>query len=108
MALPVERIRLPKRLTPLLLDTLATEVAATATRILVLEGASDVFCEGLDLDVFAEGTPSEAALIRFDDVLSMLTCHAGPVIAAVDGSAMGGGLGLAAAADLVIVTDRAT
>jgi len=85
-------------------------LAADPPRVLVLEGEGGVFCGGGDVremaaadDVTAyledlAGT-FHAALLALDD----LDCV---TIAAVDGAAAGGGLGLALAADVIIATER--
>ena len=76
---------------------------AEATRILVLEGGAGTFCEGGALDDTEEARPR-----RFAALLAALERDPRPVVALVDGPALGAGAGLAAAADVVIATPRAT
>jgi enoyl-CoA hydratase/carnithine racemase len=64
-----------------------------------LRGTPGCFCRGMDLD---EGP---AALTSFSLLLAALSARVS--VAVVDGEALGGGVGLAAACDLVIVTQRA-
>jgi enoyl-CoA hydratase/carnithine racemase len=77
--------------------------AEPAARLLVLEGGGGVFCEGGAL-----GDAEEARPRRFAALLSALERNPRPVLALVDGPALGAGAGLAAAADVVIATPRAT
>jgi enoyl-CoA hydratase/carnithine racemase len=86
------------------IDRMAESVrAAEATRILVLEGTGGVFCEGGAL-----GGTEEARPRRFAALLAALERDPRPVVALVDGPALGAGAGLAAAADVVIASRRAT
>lgn len=70
------------------------------------EGAS--FCSGMDLAEVLEGSPAKG-LQRFARLLRNLVQRAAvPTIALVEGEARGGGVGIAAACDLVLATDRAS
>jgi enoyl-CoA hydratase/carnithine racemase len=51
---------------------------------------------------------TRAALERFERLLRAIECASCPVIALVDGPAVGGGVALAAATDFVIATGQAT
>ncbi len=90
------------------LETLIADCAADpGVRILVLAGAGGHFCAGLDLTELAQG---EAALVRNRRMGAILAGLAGlpqVVVAAVEGAAHAGGLGLACAADLVFATGDA-
>lgn len=95
-----------------LLAIVEHDVHATA---LVLENRGALFCSGLDPslliadgDTIPAATLAGAALERFDRLLRALARASYPVIAVVDGAAMGGGVALAAAADMVIATGRAS
>ena len=89
----------------------ALDAAAGAPRcrVLVLSGTHSVFCRGMDLDSVAGGEgdhdPSVAAFAR---CLARLRRMGPAVICAVEGEAMGGGVGLAAAGDIVIAGPEAT
>jgi enoyl-CoA hydratase/carnithine racemase len=104
-----------RRVTPGLVTRLRTELDADRTsRVVVVEGGSGEFCEGLDLqtiggELAAGGEPgAEQTLDGFRKLLLELRTTPRPVLAVVDGAAMGGGVGLAAVADIVIASRRAT
>jgi len=90
------------------LRDVAEKSTAPDTRVLVLGGAG-AFCEGLDLGAVADGSLTDfAGAVRgLGRVLEILATAPVPVIAVVDGPALGGGLGLAAVADCVVATPRA-
>jgi enoyl-CoA hydratase/carnithine racemase len=99
-----------QRLTPALVERLRAALESERGATLVtLEGDSKTFCEGMDLASFASDVGAVTAeLERFAGLLSDITRRPSPVIALVCGAAMGGGVGLAAAADLVLATPQAT
>lgn len=81
------------------------EVERSAARVLILSGAGDAFCAGGDIDAWS-GESAEAFADHWVrdghsafDALARLTV---PVIAVLDGHCLGGGLELAACADLRI------
>lgn len=81
-------------------------------RVLVLTGAGDDFCSGADLsdtDRPPLGDPAAAlgSVRKVGDVALSLRRLAKPTIAKVDGVAVGAGLGLALACDLVVASERA-
>lgn len=100
---------LPPMLAP---DTLATLTARwpAAPTVLVLRGDPGTFCEGLDLGwVLRASTDAVIAFLeRFSELLTTLAAWPAPIVALVDGVASGGGLAIAAAADLVVATRRAS
>ncbi len=101
-----------------------------AVRAVVLRGDGGVFCSGADLKyIRAGGTPDDlgylvaggapvggkgygalfkAILEYLHSTISEIRRAPKPFIAAVDGAAAAGGLGLAMACDLVIASERAT
>lgn len=98
------------RLDPALVERLRADLQSEKEALFVtLEGDSGAFCEGLDLSSLS-GTDieSSAALASFADLLRAIEEAPRPVIAMVDGPALGGGVGLAAAADLVLASPHAT
>jgi enoyl-CoA hydratase len=96
------------------LDAVAREADC---RVVVLTGAGRGFCAGLDLKDF--GTPPQpgehphaSVGIGGQEFMSNLTVHMRStpqiILAAVNGPAYGGGLGIAAAADLRIAAESAS
>jgi enoyl-CoA hydratase/carnithine racemase len=98
-------------------DTLDELRADPKCRIVVLTGAGRGFCSGLDLSEppvapTAAGRSAVAAGMRTQEFVASLVPQLialpQPVIAAVNGPAVGAGLGLAAASDLRIATRSAS
>lgn len=88
------------------------ETATSAARVLVLTGAQDAFCSGLDISVLNEMSGKSALEYRADaDRIArlFLTLYALPVptIAAVHGPAIAGGAGLAIICDFTLATQEA-
>jgi enoyl-CoA hydratase len=76
-------------------------------RVLVLTGAGRVFCAGLDLAEW--GTEGHTAAGAYDaDAVQMLQRFSGPVIGAINGACVTGGLELALACDLLIASTEAS
>jgi enoyl-CoA hydratase/carnithine racemase len=104
------------RLTPELLDSLKHALQGEQEASLVtIEGTAGSFCEGLDLDILVAQdeaiacTPgSYAALAQYAALLAAIEQAPRLVVALVDGPAQGGGVGLAAAADVVLASPRAS
>jgi enoyl-CoA hydratase/carnithine racemase len=89
--------------------SLAALDGATPTSAIVIESKSSAFCEGLNLEVLGNEAPGgDAGVGVFAGLLDRLELDQRPVLAVVDGPAKGGGVGLAAVADFVIATERAT
>ncbi len=103
------RLELSPRIVPALVDALL-EALARPCELVTLEGAGGTFCEGLDLDWVLGASPAEstALLRRYGELCRRLAEMPCPVVALVGGKASGGGVALAAAADLVIATPAAT
>lgn len=83
--------------------------ADTECRVLVLAGRDGVFCTGMDLsEATARRDPPNhvAGGERFFDLMLRFTLSSLTIVAAVDGRATGGGVGLAAACDFVVATPR--
>jgi enoyl-CoA hydratase len=116
---PVRTITLnrPKALNALNQQTLAelavaiAEVAkSSSVRVLVLTGAGEKsFVAGAGITEMKDATPPQGAAMSKmgHDVLFALQALAIPVIAAVNGFALGGGLELALACDFIIASDNA-
>jgi 2-(1,2-epoxy-1,2-dihydrophenyl)acetyl-CoA isomerase len=95
-----------------LADATASLVDATDVRVVLLRGAGPRFCAGGDVRAFAAaGDALDELLGTVLDALhravSDLADLEAPVVAAVQGSAAGGGLSLVAGADLVVAAASA-
>jgi enoyl-CoA hydratase/carnithine racemase len=79
-------------------------------RVLLLEGTATSFCEGLDVQsVLGLGRSEMQHAVRcFANCLRGLRETRALVVAAVEGKVAGGGVGIAAAADLVLATRQAS
>jgi 2-(1,2-epoxy-1,2-dihydrophenyl)acetyl-CoA isomerase len=83
-----------------------------AVRAVVVAGAGPMFCAGGDLKAFAEKGDALPHYLKevtryLHAAVSHLTRMDAPVIAAVHGSAAGGGMSLACSADLVLAAESA-
>ncbi len=91
-------------------DALVAAEASDAT-VIVLDAAGSVFCAGGDVAAMARAEHPSAFLERLagemHSALEAMTRSRLFVVAAVDGAAAGGGLGLALTADYLIATPRA-
>jgi len=96
-------------LTLSMLDQLETITAVIRSdlgvRAVVLRGSGRYFCTGGDITAWGSLSPQEMGrdwILRGIEVLSQIAALPQPVIAAITGHALGGGLELALAADLRI------
>jgi polyketide biosynthesis enoyl-CoA hydratase PksH len=101
----------PVHLTGALIATMKARIAVSHdARVIALQGRQGSFCAGLDLERISDPSTVFGArdIMAFAELLDALRFAPQPVVALVDGSALGGGVGLAAAADLVIASPRAS
>ena len=90
------------------LDLLDEAARAPRCRALVLEGSGGCFCRGMSLEEVAAGADTDLGSRRYAACLRHLRGSGKAVIAAVDGEAIAGGVGLVAAADIAIATERSS
>ncbi len=104
---PHNRNALSRALLTQLFDALDAAEADDAATVVLVRSADRVFCSGADLseaskDGMGEGTKALVALQR------RLVTHPKPVVVRLAGPVRAGGLGIVAAADLVICGDDVT
>lgn len=113
---PERRNALDQELLAEFRDALRISAADEAVRVVLVTGAGPDFCSGMDLRAFAQdGTDAGAGDIErfqaearnFGGLLLDMRRHPRPIVAAVHGRALGGGCGIATAADLVLAADSA-
>lgn len=85
---------------------------------IVLSGREGLFCRGMDFDKVLSVTDSGAAssheavlregVSAFASLLRAIVECPRPVIASIDGAVLGGGVGIAAACDVVLATRRSS
>ena len=89
-----------------ILDTLATTVAALDARCLVITGTDGIFSAGYDLGNLEprefEQSAEKLVAHPFHDAIEALEAYPYPVIAQINGHAIGGGLELALTCDIRI------
>lgn len=104
---PENRNALSAGLVNELYDHLESANKTKEARCIVITGAGPAFCSGADL----KSPPGEAIgggrAVPYADVLTRIMESPKPVIAAVNGAAFAGGLGLIGAADIVITSAAA-
>ncbi len=89
-------------------DLLDAAQGSRRCRVLVIESAPGVFCRGMDLDflIAHAGEDQSERIGAYARCMERLRGSDKAVVCLIDGEAMGGGVGLAAAADVVIATAR--
>ncbi len=117
----MDRAAVRNALNPQLIESLSTALSDVhqekRVRAVVLAASGEHFCSGIDLRVLSAiaEMPEDEALPQWYSAWQHLTelyeqmlRFPKPIVAAVDGSAVGAGLGLALAADLIVASTRAS
>ena len=105
---PQNRNALSAELVTELYDHLSTANADEKVRSIVITGCEPAFCAGADLKSPPGQSIEGGRAVPYADVLRAILNSEKPVIAAVNGAAFAGGLGLIGASDIVIAADDAT
>jgi enoyl-CoA hydratase/carnithine racemase len=107
---PEKRNALDTALSRALLEALRRVDEEETIRCVVLTGAGPAFCAGADLSEFKGLADPQAAEARAELTMNLhlaFSKMATPVVTAINGSAMGGGAGLAIAGDLAVMAEGA-
>jgi methylglutaconyl-CoA hydratase len=89
-------------------EHLKTAIADPEVRAIVLTGNGPAFCAGADLKSRGDvAAPGSGGTNPFVEILKLTREGPKPVIAAINGHAFGGGIGLVAAADIAVAVDTA-
>src|SRR5574341_405611 len=107
---PEKRNALNTELTRVLLGALHAADVDDSVGAIVLTGAGSAFCAGADLSEFKDLQVAVAAENRAELTMQLhLACPriSKPIVTAINGSAMGGGAGLAIAGDMAVIADNA-
>lgn len=106
---PEKRNALSMELRERLLEVLQRDEDDAAVKAIILTGANENFCSGGDIALFGQGSEDDRRhrLSILHETIRLLVAGRKPVVAAVSGSAFGGGLSLAMTADYVIADPSA-
>lgn len=78
-----------------------------AVRVIILTGHGGVFVAGTDIAEMLDMTPTSHTLDKTDRVFTVLNACSTPIIAAVEGYALGGGCELAMCCDMIVAAQGA-
>ncbi len=109
---PERRNALDQELLTELRDALRASAADESVRVVLFAGEGKDFCSGMDLRTFADDASGDLAKFQSEarnmaGLLLDMRRHPRPIVAAVQGRALGGGCGIATAADIVLAADSA-
>jgi len=99
---PANRNALSSALLTQLQEQLRAAIDDNDVRVVVLTGEGTVFSSGADLKELLAGPGPEASTTALAEVLDLLWHSPTPVVARLNGPARAGGVGLAAACDIVV------
>jgi methylglutaconyl-CoA hydratase len=105
---PANRNALSRAMRAQLGTAVRNALADDAVRMIVLDHSGRVFCSGMDLAEAAGGGAADQGVREFPELLSALWNSPKPVVAVVRGPARAGGVGLAAACDVVVAASSAS
>ncbi len=88
-------------------EHLETAEADEAVRCIVITGNGSAFCAGADLKSPPGSIVDGKKAVAYPEVLTRILESSKPVIAAINGAAFAGGLGLVGAADIAIAVETA-
>jgi methylglutaconyl-CoA hydratase len=109
---PERRNALDQELLTELREALRASATDESVGVVLVTGAGKDFCSGMDLRTFADDASGDIAKFQAEarnmaGLLVDMRRHPRPIVAAVQGRALGGGCGIATAADIVLATDSA-
>src|SRR6185369_8960264 len=109
---PDKRNAITSEMMSALRDALQRAADDSEVRVLLIRGAGKDFCAGLDLSEVllrsAEDAPGAlASATLLGDLYIAMRRHPKPIVAAVQGRALGGGAGIATASDLILAAESA-
>ncbi|KAI9258963.1 ClpP/crotonase-like domain-containing protein [Phascolomyces articulosus] len=93
----------------ILLDVLPKLAADPEVRVLVLTGSGKFFCTGMDLSAnrgSVDADQVKGGFFKGRQVFNLLNTFPKPVIARINGPALGGGVGIVFTADIRVATDN--
>lgn len=105
---PDARNALSLELREALTDALADAARSDEVRVVVLTGGTKIFAAGADLREFARTRPRDQYLRHIEAHWNALACFPKPLVAAVNGFALGGGFEMALHADIIIASETAS
>lgn len=105
---PHNRNALSSQLRRELREHLTTAAEDDGVRVVVLTHTGPVFCSGMDLKEAAGASAGDQGVNEFPAILEQLWTSPKPVVAALNGPARAGGVGIVAACDIAVADAKAT